>query len=459
MKKIFVIFAFLVTVFNAFADVMSANDVVLVDNKQSMLDISLSNTSTGIVGLQFNLTLPEGITPAMDGDMVSIEPSSRLRGSYSLRGKRVADGSYLFTFLSNDRTPIDGKSGKLFSIALQNTALLPIGSYEANISGVTISDINGNEQSLADTRISISVIHSYKLTYKVDGNVYKEYTLNYGTAITPEPEPTKEGYTFSGWSEIPATMPAHDVEVNGSFVKTEEPGNPGSDIEPDTDISAFDNVIYIQNQEVRADGQFVIPVRMNNTAAITAFQFTLTLPEGITIARNDKGKNLIALDEDCKADSHTISSNVLPDGSVTVACLSLESEPFYGNDGVVVNITVDIPADMADGDYAVILKNIEMTSPNNAKYNVDRVKSTMSVISVLPGDVNGDGSITISDAVGIVNFVIMTNTAGLNEKAADANGDGSVSITDAVFVVNEVIHSGFAPARRLPGNGQPLRAE
>ena len=30
-------------------------------------------------------------------------------------------------------------------------------------------------------------------------------------------EPTKEGYTFSGWSEIPATMPAKDVTITGSF--------------------------------------------------------------------------------------------------------------------------------------------------------------------------------------------------------------------------------------------------
>ena len=53
-------------------------------------------------------------------------------------------------------------------------------------------------------------INSYKLTYKVDGEVYKESALEYGTAITPEAEPTKEGYTFSGWSQIPATMPARD---------------------------------------------------------------------------------------------------------------------------------------------------------------------------------------------------------------------------------------------------------
>ena len=63
------------------------------------------------------------------------------------------------------------------------------------------------------------IINKYKLTYIVDGEVYKTYDVVYGTAITPEAEPTKEGYTFSGWSTIPATMPAYDVTITGSFTK------------------------------------------------------------------------------------------------------------------------------------------------------------------------------------------------------------------------------------------------
>ena len=61
--------------------------------------------------------------------------------------------------------------------------------------------------------------NTYKLVYKVDGEVYKQIDVTYGTAITPEEAPTKEGYVFAGWSEIPATMPAHDVEVTGEFTK------------------------------------------------------------------------------------------------------------------------------------------------------------------------------------------------------------------------------------------------
>ena len=66
--------------------------------------------------------------------------------------------------------------------------------------------------------------NSYKITYKIVGdyftnNNYKEETLEYGAQITPEANPTQEGYTFSGWSEIPETMPAHDIVVEGSYTR------------------------------------------------------------------------------------------------------------------------------------------------------------------------------------------------------------------------------------------------
>ena len=57
----------------------------------------------------------------------------------------------------------------------------------------------------------------HTLTYMVDGEVYKSYSIEEGETITPEPSPTKEGYSFSGWSDIPETMPDHDVTVTGTF--------------------------------------------------------------------------------------------------------------------------------------------------------------------------------------------------------------------------------------------------
>lgn len=62
------------------------------------------------------------------------------------------------------------------------------------------------------------IIPEHALTYMVDGEVYKTYSIEEGEVITQEPEPVREGFAFSGWSEIPETMPAHDVTVTGTFV-------------------------------------------------------------------------------------------------------------------------------------------------------------------------------------------------------------------------------------------------
>ena len=61
-------------------------------------------------------------------------------------------------------------------------------------------------------------VNTYKVTFVIDGEVYITIDVKYGEAIEPEDVPEKEGYVFSGWEGIPETMPAHDIEVHGSFV-------------------------------------------------------------------------------------------------------------------------------------------------------------------------------------------------------------------------------------------------
>lgn len=68
------------------------------------------------------------------------------------------------------------------------------------------------------------VTNTYTVTFMVDGKVYHQDSLEYGATIIVPEEPTKEGYTFSGWGEVPETMPAHDVTFTGTFVRNGRPG-------------------------------------------------------------------------------------------------------------------------------------------------------------------------------------------------------------------------------------------
>lgn len=56
--------------------------------------------------------------------------------------------------------------------------------------------------------------------------------------------------------------------------------------------------------------------------------------------------------------------------------------------------------------------------------------------TVLLGDVNGDGVITIADANAIVNYYLGNDVENFNMEAADVNGDGDITIADANAIVN-----------------------
>ena len=60
-------------------------------------------------------------------------------------------------------------------------------------------------------------VNKYKLTYVIDGKVYKEVEMEYGARITPEPQPTGDFVSFS-WTGLPETMPARDVTVQADYV-------------------------------------------------------------------------------------------------------------------------------------------------------------------------------------------------------------------------------------------------
>lgn len=57
----------------------------------------------------------------------------------------------------------------------------------------------------------------YELTYMLNGELYATDSIAYGAEISPISAPYKEGYTFLGWSNIPSTMPASDVLVDGYY--------------------------------------------------------------------------------------------------------------------------------------------------------------------------------------------------------------------------------------------------
>lgn len=68
-------------------------------------------------------------------------------------------------------------------------------------------------------------INQYTIAFDTaGGNEIAPITQDYGTAITAPADPTREGYTFTGWDmEIPTTMPAENITLKARWKDIEKP--------------------------------------------------------------------------------------------------------------------------------------------------------------------------------------------------------------------------------------------
>ncbi|MBQ9356862.1 MAG: C10 family peptidase [Prevotella sp.] len=92
-----------------------------------------------------------------------------------------------------------------------------------------------------------------------------------------------------------------------------------------------------------------IAVMLDNSMAVTAMQFDVTLPDGSSLSQ--------VLLSDARKDGHTVVTRQMDDGSVRVLAYSMRNLPMHGTSGMLAMLSVN---DMTGGD--VMLSNIHVAS-------------------------------------------------------------------------------------------------
>ncbi len=213
-----------------------------------------------------------------------------------------------------------------------------------------------------------------------------------------------------------------------------------------SDVSATCAVTVIQgsNDKLSAPDltahtgkQIVLPVSMQNEGVMSGFQFDLVLPDDVTIASDEEGELLV--EGTSRIKNFTISARQKASGAYGIVAMSVSGKTISGNDGEVLNITVDIANTLAAGDYTIQLKDIQLTTGEMTTVYVPNVTSSLTVTDVTIGDVNDDGTINVTDAICVVNHILEQEPPMFIEAAADVNGDNTINVTDAICIVNIIL--------------------
>ena len=253
------------------------------------------------------------------------------------------------------------------------------------------------------------------------------YTIGTEAKITATPN---TGHAFAGWY-LDGVLLSNKTEY--SFT-----------VEKSLNITAkfykqatIGYTMNVKDLRCAPGNKLVIPVNMKNKTGITAFQFDLYLPEGMTIAEED-GEPMIELDAARKTSSHSVSSSQLADGATRIVAYSSGNKLFANNDGTVVNITINVPSNMELKDYTLTLKEITLADATENEYYTDIQTSKITVANIM-GDANMDEKVNISDVVAVVNYILERNPAKFDFAAADVSGDGNIRMGDVVGIVNIIL--------------------
>ena len=335
---------------------------------------------------------------------------------------------------------VDGEIYATDSIASGSTITL---IDEPTKEGYTFSGWSEAPETMPDEDIIINgtfTVNYYKVTYTVDGKIYATDNIAYGSKITLINIPAKDGYTFSGWSEAPETMPAKDITISGTFTLSVIPGDANmdryismadvvaivshilhqptkefnataADITGDGNISMADivgivNVILnpvatsdndynakrsavtsngdrMSISGVSSEGSNVsIPVSLENTIPYTAFQMDVELPEDATLASATLGSRATS--------SHSVTWSNIGDNKVRVVAYSLNNAAFKGATGELVTLNVETAGD-ATGTVSV--DNVRMVTAAGVE---NAISGCGSVI-----DINGTTGISTVDGATI----------------------------------------------------------
>ncbi len=185
-----------------------------------------------------------------------------------------------------------------------------------------------------------------------------------------------------------------------------------------------------------------INIGMRNTDTVIALQFTLSLPKGISIKKDENNK--FAIERSQRIASHSLYCNQNGEGTYTILIMSFDLKTIEGNEGNIISIPIEAEETVEAGEYSFDIKNIAISNiidGNISGTRPDGISVNMLIREFDLGDVNHDHLVNVTDVMLIVNHILrIPITTTFDEVNADVNIDGIIDVIDVMRVVQFILN-------------------
>ena len=206
---------------------------------------------------------------------------------------------------------------------------------------------------------------------------------------------------------------------------------------PETDKLKVEPVTVLKG----SPSTMAIELKNPSSKKYIGYQFNILLPEGVSICKKDNGQYSYTQGNRYGNTQMMINIREQNDGSYMVLCFSLSNTPISGHEGAILSLDITSDGSLDDGIYEGAIRGIKFSTTEDADALLPDATFKVNVSKYELGDVNNDGSVSITDITMAVNYILGKASDKFHASHGDMNHDGEINISDLSEMVEIILNS------------------
>lgn len=199
-------------------------------------------------------------------------------------------------------------------------------------------------------------------------------------------------------------------------------------------------VATVGDVEIHAGGTAQVTVSLSNgSAVLNGYQFSLMLPEGFSLAKDETDAFIYEL-SDRYTDAGAMDLSIQEsEGLYRIECRAQGTETLTGSEGGLLTLSIQAQENLEEGDFQASISNFSCSYIYEVSLPADDTAFTIHVVGFRQGDANHDDLVNVTDVMTVINHVLGRYNAAFFAEQADWNTDERVDVADAMGIVKHIL--------------------